>query len=82
MRGRPLMQAMEEVWGEGEHVQCVHPVSLCVAGRENVRNPPLPVYQQHLVFTYDHMPRCSYYCEVLSIYNTRCCNSTLALNLL
>ena len=32
-----LPQAMEEVWGEGEHVQCVHPVSLCVAGRENVR---------------------------------------------
>ena len=28
---------MEEVWGEGEHMQCVHPVSLCVAGRENVR---------------------------------------------
>ena len=42
------MQAMEEVWGEGEHVQCVHPVSLCVAGRENVRNPPLPIYNSIL----------------------------------
>jgi len=28
---------MDEVWGEGEHVQCIHPVSACVAGREHVR---------------------------------------------
>lgn len=30
------MQAMSEIWGSGEHVQCIHPAAGCIAGRDNV----------------------------------------------
>ena len=30
------MQAMSDIWGSGEHVQCIHPAAGCIAGRENV----------------------------------------------
>ena len=30
------VQAMSDVWGRGEHVQCIHPAAGCIAGRENV----------------------------------------------
>ncbi|PSC68639.1 F-box SKIP8 [Micractinium conductrix] len=30
------LAAMSEVWGSGEHVQCIHPLSGCVAGRKAV----------------------------------------------
>ena len=38
----PLLQsgsvaAMSEVWGKGEHVQCIHPLAGCIAGRQAVR---------------------------------------------
>ena len=29
-------QAMSDIWGRGEHVQCIHPAAGCIAGRENV----------------------------------------------
>ena len=29
--------AMSEVWGKGEHVQCIHPLAGCIAGRQAVR---------------------------------------------
>lgn len=28
--------AMSRIWGNGEHVQCIHPVAECIAGREDV----------------------------------------------
>ena len=28
--------AMSKIWGTGEHVQCIHPVANCIAGREDV----------------------------------------------
>ena len=28
---------MAAIWGEGEHVQCIHPVSGVIAGRDDVR---------------------------------------------
>ncbi len=31
------VQAMATIWGEGDHVQCIHPVSGVIAGREDVR---------------------------------------------
>ena len=31
------LAAMSEVWGKGEHVQCIHPLSGCIAGRQAVR---------------------------------------------
>eukprot|EP00891_Asterochloris_glomerata_P009070 jgi/Astpho2/9070/e_gw1.00133.296.1_t len=27
---------MEEVWGEGEHIQVIHPATECISGREHV----------------------------------------------
>lgn len=30
------LPAMGEVWGKGEHVQCIHPLGSCVAGRQAV----------------------------------------------
>lgn len=33
------MQAMDEVWGEGDQVQVIHPAAACIAGRELVRKP-------------------------------------------
>lgn len=30
------LAAMGEVWGKGEHVQCIHPLSNCIAGRAAV----------------------------------------------
>lgn len=27
---------MEGIWGKGDHVQCIHPSSACIAGRESV----------------------------------------------
>lgn len=30
------MQAMERIWGQGEHVQCMHPQAPIIAGREMV----------------------------------------------
>ena len=37
------VQAMAAVWGEGEHTQCIHPVSGVIAGREDVSQlTPLP----------------------------------------
>ena len=36
------MQAMSEIWGSGEHVQCIHPAAGCIAGRESVSPPYLP----------------------------------------
>lgn len=27
---------MGEIWGAGDHVQCVHPLAGCIAGREEV----------------------------------------------
>eukprot|EP00884_Botryococcus_braunii_P005402 jgi/Botrbrau1/14863/Bobra.0326s0009.1 len=27
---------MSEIWGSGEHVQCIHPGSACLAGRKEV----------------------------------------------
>ena len=32
----PGLQGMEEVWGEGEHVQVIHPATECISGREHV----------------------------------------------
>ncbi len=32
----PTPQAMECVWGEGEHIQCIHPRLECIAGRAQV----------------------------------------------
>lgn len=29
-------KAMQAAWGEGEHVQCIHPGSECIAGRDAV----------------------------------------------
>lgn len=28
--------AMSKIWGTGDHVQCIHPVANCIAGREDV----------------------------------------------
>lgn len=33
---RCSLQAMSEIWGSGEHVQCIHPAAGCIAGRDNV----------------------------------------------
>jgi len=30
------LKAMSEIWGTGEHIQCVHPGSACIAGRTSV----------------------------------------------
>jgi len=30
------LKAMSEIWGQGNHVQCVHPSAGCIAGREEV----------------------------------------------
>ena len=30
------VQTMDAVWGHGAHVQCIHPGSQCIAGREAV----------------------------------------------
>ncbi|CAL5220593.1 g2633 [Coccomyxa viridis] len=30
------LKAMSEIWGTGEHVQCIHPAAGCIAGRDNV----------------------------------------------
>ncbi|EFN58975.1 hypothetical protein CHLNCDRAFT_137591 [Chlorella variabilis] len=30
------LAAMSEVWGKGEHVQCIHPLCGCIAGRQAV----------------------------------------------
>lgn len=30
------MSAMREVWGRGQHVQCLHPGAACIAGSEQV----------------------------------------------
>ena len=39
----PAVQAMAAVWGEGEHTQCIHPVSGVIAGRDDVSQlTPLP----------------------------------------
>ena len=32
----PNAQAMARIWGQGAHVQCIHPVSGCIAGRDDV----------------------------------------------
>lgn len=34
------LSAMQEIWGYGPHVQCIHPVSNCLAGREDVSQYP------------------------------------------
>lgn len=31
------LAAMEAIWGQGPHVQCLHPASNCLAGRSDVR---------------------------------------------
>lgn len=28
--------AMSQIWGSGEHVQCIHPAAECIAGRDDV----------------------------------------------
>ena len=33
-------QDMSAVWGNGEHVQCIHPMAGCIAGRQDVRHSP------------------------------------------
>ena len=30
------LQAMNEIWGHGNHVQCMHPAAECIEGREDV----------------------------------------------
>lgn len=30
------LAAMADVWGKGEHVQCIHPLGNCIAGRQAV----------------------------------------------
>ena len=35
-----FMQAMSEIWGSGEHIQCIHPAAGCIAGRDNVSPTP------------------------------------------
>ncbi|DBA72446.1 hypothetical protein WJX79_001674 [Trebouxia sp. C0005] len=30
------LQAMKEIWGDGDHVQCLHPAANCIEGREDV----------------------------------------------
>ncbi|KAK9807894.1 hypothetical protein WJX72_012415 [[Myrmecia] bisecta] len=30
------IKAMEGIWGLGDHVQCIHPSSCCISGRESV----------------------------------------------
>lgn len=30
------LKAMANIWGEGDHVQCIHPVASCIAGRADV----------------------------------------------
>lgn len=30
------LKAMAAIWGEGDHVQCIHPISSCIAGRADV----------------------------------------------
>lgn len=34
---RAGVQGMDKVWGQGEHVQVIHPGGECIAGREMVR---------------------------------------------
>ncbi|CAL8464307.1 g3842 [Coccomyxa elongata] len=29
-------KAMDDIWGQGEPVQCIHPAAACIAGRQNV----------------------------------------------
>lgn len=36
-------QAMAAVWGVGEHIQCIHPVSGVIAGRDDVSRLTHPV---------------------------------------
>lgn len=31
------LQAMSDVWGHGDHIQCMHPAANCIEGREDVR---------------------------------------------
>lgn len=33
---RRAVQRMGEIWGHGDHVQCIHPGANCIAGREQV----------------------------------------------
>jgi hypothetical protein len=35
-----LCQAMDAIWGDGEHIQCIHPGGNCIAGRKSV-SPPI-----------------------------------------
>lgn len=37
LTGCNIWQAMNDIWGEGEQVQCIHPAAACIAGRQNVR---------------------------------------------
>jgi hypothetical protein len=30
------IQAMADAWGTGDHVQCIHPLAGCIAGRASV----------------------------------------------
>jgi len=30
------LKDMSAIWGKGEHIQCIHPVAGCIAGRQNV----------------------------------------------
>lgn len=30
------IQAMSDIWGHGDHVQCIHPAAECIEGREDV----------------------------------------------
>ena len=36
------LAAMQQIWGHGQHVQCIHPVSNCLAGREDVSGRFIP----------------------------------------
>ena len=36
-------QEMEQLWGTGDHVQCIHPLAGCIAGRVDVRTLTQPL---------------------------------------
>ena len=57
-------QDMCSVWGSGEHVQCIHPMAGCIAGRQDVRPVP-PCILNHL--NYD----CNVSSECVQVNNVR-----------
>ena len=50
---------MELLWGTGDHVQCIHPLAGCIAGRSDVRPPAptsTPIPNPSLTTTPEHAP--------------------------